>query len=250
MRLRDVAPLLIMIAGIHPASAAIVFTDRLVEYSLSFTRSDFLDANARYDTTVGVTGLAGDSLDISPNILRSTFENFIWTGFGGVNVTHGAPTPGLIQPVPGTISTPAAVSSGGGFILGYDTPVAIGFEDESFAESWIVQDVFSGQPRLLFFSDARGLVQSGVPFDISVIIPGDWSGAKHNLIDFNSAWTIVTDFEFDGVNTQFFATLDNYQQENPNLYFELFGEPVPEPLTVVTILSGLALLCIRRRRTK
>ena len=147
----------------------------------------------------------------------------------------------------------------GGYVFSYNTPEETGFNNNggSFGNTWIVRRDFGGLIGLEFQGGGTGLVDANGSYTLDVLINGDWSNQgtgplQTKFIGINPAWTIDTDFVFNGTNTEFRAHVSPYNSQDPNLDFILHGTAAvtPEPSTLAFLacsaLTGAAFL--RRRK--
>jgi MYXO-CTERM domain-containing protein len=110
---------------------------------------------------------------------------------------------------------------------------------------------------LVFDGGGSGGVSEGGTFTSSVVLAGQWSrtrtGAGSVELSYNSAYyTIASNFLYDGANTTFAVTTNEYvttpdgEGNNPTIQMTLIGDVVPSPGAVA--LMGLAGVVGARRR--
>jgi hypothetical protein len=257
------APLLLIHSLASACRADIILSDRLSSYQLTFSDPSFAGANAHYQVDILGTGNAGDTRVLSGINIKSSAQNLVFFGSGGLSVTNPV--------VVGTLGTVDLASNGtsGGFHFAYDTPPATDFLNTgTFGNTWIRRFTdAAGNIALEFLGGGSGLIDTG-SFEVKVAINGDWStlGTGPNQTQFigiNSLWTINSLFQFDPINnvTVFDASINPYldptngARRDANLDFVLHSDiptpPVPEPASLVLFgLGGMALVGARACKRK
>lgn len=169
--------------------------------------------------------------------------NIVFYGINGATVTPtSAPdgTPNTLVFVSGT----AAAGQGWGF--DYDIVAS-----PTAGQSFLRQDVVGGLNVLRFDGGGFGLLDNGGRFLSSVVILGDWSSPASRspvLYSDDPEYSVLHDFEYDGVHTRFTIETNRYRGNDPSISFYLIGAPVPEPSTWVLLLLGLGAVAAAGRR--
>ena len=157
-----------MFSSVVKADIMSVSRDSL--YTISFLDNSFVSANARYNVIVRVEGEEDElsSDDVIFPIDRTNFQNLTFTAAGGTIVSDV-----MVVPGPAAIATVTSNGDPGSYTAGFDTPIST---DPSM--SWIVSGTSGGLRTLTFVNGGgSGLVDPGFPFNIDVMLPGDWSSS-------------------------------------------------------------------------
>jgi hypothetical protein len=249
-----VAVALPMCAGAALA-ATIIVNQRTSEETLSFSdTSTFSDAAVAGHSAFSISGNTGDTLSLGFTVPHGS-TGFSATASSDFSVSSPVFTAGVPNDTQAftvvALNTPSA-----GTLTVLDN-LAVNVAPAG-ADVTLQTGTAGGYHFLDGTYDPTAGQTSGHPFVYSLLIPGNYSTVgtstgDHKLLSINAAWNISQNFVFDGTNTVFTASIDNYNPaaDRIGLEYQIYGSPVvPLPATVWLLASGVAGLgaLVRRRR--
>lgn len=236
MRLR----LMLAAVLLLPTAAAAQIAERYTyTYITPGSLPDFSDSSFVYNNT----------FNLKPGATAFDFNFSIVPGAQGIN-TYG---------INGTTTSPTSVPDGSSSYLFTVTPTASpdqGFGLDYFggATGFIASTTVGGRYALGFSGGGTSGVDIGGRFVSSVVLLGDWSSAaSHTPVSYGSGYSVLQDFVYDGTNTRFVISTDDFQGTSPGISFSLLGArigAVPEPATWSMMIVGFGAVgaSVRRRR--
>lgn len=203
----------------------------------------FAGASLIYTNTIDLDTTAG-TINTTLNI-PTLATGISLSGLGGTTVTPGSVPDGTAS-VPVSIVSPGG--TGQGWSFGYNLVAG-----PSAAQSFITAFVAGGFNELSFAGGGQNFLNTGGSFTSTVVLSGDWSAPGDVInLSYGAGYTIGHDFTFDGTNTTFSVSTNNYQGVNPTIAFTLVGSavPAPEPTSFAVLGSGLVVIGAMRRRRR
>jgi len=231
---------LVLALGLFPAvpsQATIITVEAEERFALRWDGKDF--KNAGYTRTIleTVTGNTGDFRNTT-----FTFDTPVVPG--SVSVVGDRDVR-----VSNVVITPSQVSYRITSVDG--DPGTVRLQWDRVTPNGISTGIIDGRYTLRTGSGLR--IGSGGPFPLEMrfTLPGSWfnegtSGNSHQILNLNPSWNIDRNFLYNGANTTFIASLDNYTNsaaDQANFGFRLYGSkatPTLPSTPVVKPTSGSA----------
>lgn len=226
-------------------AGSIVVESRDSTEMLSFTdASAFSDASISGTTSFNIAGNAGDTLSLGftePHGSTSVATSVS----GSFTLAAGAPiiaSPNDTYPLNVTATGTPSV---GGLVISSNLGVNVA---PSGAVATLNNGISGGFHYLDESYNPTANQTSGATFSYTVDIAGNYSGSGvgaglHQLESLNSNWAVTQNFVFNGTDTVFSATVNDYNPaiDQIGLEYRIYGAPAPVPLPAACwlLLGGL-----------
>jgi hypothetical protein len=224
-------------------AATILISSRDTGQTISFAdTAAFSDATLGGSSVFAISGNAGDTYNFGYMVPHGQ------TGFSATVSPDFSVTPPILSSgIPNDIQafTVTALNTPSAGTLTTKGKLGVNVAPSGAIES-LSTGTNGGYNYLDEIFNPTGNQTSGGTFTFTVDIAGNYSAAgvgsgEHQLISINPLWSITQNFKFNGTDTVFSATINNYNPatDRIGLEYQIYGSAVPLPASAWLMLSGL-----------